>query len=106
MLYRYQFSDNVGFLTGLEEYFSDKEILSLSWIFERDLALPNCSMNNTKSYFTENGNRKFRKAIRKIRQLAEERNIDFFCVKIERKEIEETILYEDVYQVIISEIRP
>ena len=103
-LYRYEFSkngNNIGFLTGLDDYFSEEEIWSVCWIFEAKLDCPNFSMENTKSYFTADGNRKFRKAIRKIQKIAESKNIDFVCIQIEKEDIEDLILYEDINQVII-----
>ena len=101
MFVRYEFEkDNkkIGILTGLDDFFSVDEILSLGWIFEKDLELPNISMKNTKSYFTEKGNRKFRKAIKAIKKAAKDKGINVVC---ERKESLENILYQDKYQVIM-----
>ena len=77
-LYRYEFvKDNyrIGILAGLDDFFTIDEIFSVCGIFEMDLSCPNMSMSNTKSYFTEKGNRKFRKGIRKIQKLAESKGI-------------------------------
>ena len=102
LLYRYEFVKNdyrVGFLTGLDDFFTEDEILSCSWAFERDLDCPIFDMCNTKSYFTEKGNRKFRKGIRKIQKLAESKGIVFDTIVKDSNEISD-ILYSDIYQVI------
>ena len=102
-LYRYEFQkDNkkIGILTGLDDYFTDDEIFSVCGIFEMRLDEPSISMQDTKSYFTEKGNRKFRKAIRKIQKIAESKNIEVICEQIDKENLED-ILYEDIYQVII-----
>lgn len=103
LLYRYEFvKDNyrVGFLTGLDDFFTEDEILSCSWVFERDLDCPTFDMCNTKSYFTEKGNRKFRKCIRKIQKLAESKDIVFETIVKDSSDISD-ILYSDIYQVIV-----
>lgn len=103
LLTRYEFVINnenrIGILVGLDELFNIDEVLSLGWIFERDLKLPDIPMTNTKSYFTEKGNRKFRKAIREIKRVAASKNIEIVCEKIDISSLNE-ILYIDEYQVI------
>jgi hypothetical protein len=40
LLYRYEFVKDdyrIGFLTGLDDFFTDDEILASSWVFEKDL---------------------------------------------------------------------
>lgn len=101
MFFRYEFEKDgkkTGILTGLDDYFSIDEILSLGAVFEEKLALPEISMENTRSYFTEKGNRTFRKAIRKIKKSAFERGINVTC---EIKSSLEDILWEDEKQVIV-----
>ena len=102
-LYRYEFvKDNyrIGILAGLDDFFTIDEIFSVCDIFEMDLSCPNMSMSNTKSYFTEKGNRKFRKGIRKSQKLAESKGIVFDTIVKDSNEISD-ILYSDIYQVII-----
>lgn len=103
-LYRYEFSKNgnsIGFLTGLDDYFTEDEIFKVCGIFEVSLNCPDINMDNTKSWFTEKGNRKFKKMIRKIQKIAEEKDIEFVCRKTEKETVKDLILYEDTYQVII-----
>lgn len=99
--YRYEFvKDNhrIGILTGLDEYFSLDEICSVCGIFEMSLKAPDINMSNTKSYFTEKGNRKFRKMIRNIKKIAETKGIITECIA---KETLDNIVYADEYQVVI-----
>lgn len=101
-LYRYEFRKNdksIGILTGLDDFFTDDEIFSVCGIFEMKLDAPDIDMSNTKSWFTEKGNRKFRKMIRKIKKIAEEKNIEVVCKLCNKEDLKE-ILYEDIYQVI------
>ena len=101
-LYRYEFqkdNKNIGILTGLDNFFNEDEILSVCGIFEMDLDAPNIDMTNTRSWFTEKGNRKFRKMIRKIKKIAEEKNINVICINIDKENLK-NIIYEDIYQVI------
>ena len=101
-LYRYEFqkdNKNIGILTGLDNFFKEDEILSVCGIFEMDLDAPNIDMTNTRSWFTEKGNRKFRKMIRKIKKIAEEKNINVICINIDKENLK-NIIYEDIYQVI------
>ena len=57
-------------------------------------------MSNTKSYFTEKGNRKFRKKIREIQKLAESKGLGFETIIKDSSEISD-IFYSDIYQVVI-----
>ena len=105
LLYRYEFVKDdyrIGFLTGLDDFFTDDEILAACWVFEKDLPNPCISMSNTKSYFTEKGNRKFRKKIREIQKLAESKNIIFDTIIKDSSEVVD-ILYSDNYQVVVLE---
>lgn len=101
-LYRYEFqkdNKNIGILTGLDNFFNEDEILSVCGIFEMDLDAPNIDMTNTRSWFTEKGNRKFRKMIRKIKKIAETKNIEVICKTIDINNLNK-ILYKDIYQII------
>lgn len=102
-VYRYEFQkDNkrIGILTGLDEFFTENDIFSVCGVFEMDLELPPISMKDTKSFFTEKGNRKFRKSIRKIEKLANKYNISFITIKMNKEDLVD-ILYEDNYQIVI-----
>lgn len=104
MLYRYEIqseNNSVGILTGLDEYFTVDEIWSLGWFFEVKLNAPGIDMCNTKSYFTEKGNRKFRKAIRNISKLSELKGLKVVCITVNKEDLD-NIVYEDVNQVIIK----
>ena len=104
MLYRYEIQSKdklVGILTGLDDFFTVDEILSLGWFFEVKLNAPDIDMCNTKSYFTEKGNRKFRKAIRNISKLAELKGLRVVCTNINKEDLD-NIVYEDVNQVIVK----
>ena len=70
------------------------------WVFEKDLPCPPVNMSNTKSYFTERGNRKFRKKIREIQKLAESKGVGFETIIKDSSEIFD-IFYSDIYQVVI-----
>ena len=103
MLYRYELikqEHRIGILAGLDDFFNDSEIISLSWVFERDLPDPCISMSNTESYFTEKGNRKFKKGIRRIQKLAESKGIKFSSIVVNEHDLND-VLYSDDYQVII-----
>ena len=102
-LYRYEFiKDNyrIGVLAGLDDFFTIDEIFSVCGVFEMNLSCPDMDMSNTKSYFTEKGNRKFRKGIRRIQKLAESKGIVFDSIVKDSNEISD-ILYSDIYQVIV-----
>lgn len=104
-LYRYEFSDKnkrVGILVGLDDYFDEEEIWDLSAIFEDELKAPDIEMLGTKSYFTEKGNRKFKKSIRRIHKAAKEKGIDVINIVKDISEIG-NIVYSDNYQVVVGE---
>lgn len=102
--YRYEFKKDdysVGVLTGLDDFFTVEEICELCWIFERDLKCPSVDMENTISFFTEKGNRKFRKAIRKIKSIADNKNLEFCCI-VKPVNSLLNIVYQDNYQIIVK----
>lgn len=106
-LYRYEFVKDgyrYGLLTGLDELFFDNDdyIFRYGFFFEKYLPLPDIDMCNTKSFFTEKGNRKFKKVIVKMKKDAKLVGIDLVCTVIDKKEVEKSILYQDVYQVILE----
>ena len=101
MFYRYEFvkdDQRVGILTGLDDFFTWQEVFSVCGVFEINLETPNVDMDNTRSYFTDNGNRKFRKGIRKIQKLAASKGIR---VDVITTETLDNIVYSDRYQVVI-----
>lgn len=105
-LYRYTFKKDdysIGILTGLDDFFNIDEICECCWFFEEKLKGPDCDLENTKSYFTEKGNRKFNKAIKKIKKLAESKNIEFICEILENFDIN-NVVYQDENQVILKVI--
>ena len=102
-LYRYEFDSgcekpHTGILTGLDDLFETDQILKLCAIFEDELPAPVIWDRNTLSFFTEKGNRKFNKAIRKIKEAAKEIGVGVNCIKINYTDA--SIIYEDKYQVI------
>lgn len=108
-VYRFEFMrDSVkqGFLVAVtdkfENYFTVDEFFKYFGIFEVKLALPNIDMQNTKSYFTEKGYRKFRKMIKKIEKLAADKGICFLKEEMNKEELKD-ILFEDENQVIIRD---
>ena len=92
--YRYTV-DGQGFLT---DYFKPSEFFPICWVFEAKLPLPNINMEDTTSYFTEVGNKTFRKAIKKARLAYESRGVSWTQTITEIKD--EDILYKDRYQII------
>ena len=103
LLYRYEFVKDdyrVGILAGLDDFFTVEEIFSVCGIFEMELECPTVEMSNTKSYFTEKGNRKFRKGIRRIQKLAENKGISFDTIILDSSKVSD-ILYSDNYQVVV-----
>ena len=105
-VYRYEYDiegEYKGILVGLDDIFDDtNELLSAAFVFERYLPEPNIeSMINTKSYFTEKGNRKFSKAIRTIKKISENHGIKVITIIKDYNDLE-NIVYEDKYQVVIS----
>ena len=89
----------IGFLCDLESYFSENEFFNLAAIFEDELDAPDIDMRNTISFFTQKGNRKFHKAIKKCQTAYEQLGIQF--VRIEKEINESEIVYQDKYQIIL-----
>lgn len=103
-VYRYEFVKDdfrIGILTGLDYHFTMDEILSVCGIFEMSLKCPPINMSNSKSFFTDKGNRKFRKGIRKIKEIAKTKGIKVECIVKDMSELED-IIYSDEYQIIIN----
>ena len=112
-LYRYIVKDtNVGILVYLDTAFnSDTDdgldmIYQLCWPFEEYLKKPNidgypCS----KFWFTEKGNRKFNKAIRKIRKEYSSRGIEVERLEMDIDDNSDDIIYRDEYQVAIRKYK-
>lgn len=108
MYYRYWSPEhNHGIFLTLEEFLETKikdkdeivsAMLQFTAIFEDKLPLPNpmgiC-------YFTEKGNRKFRKAITKIVKYLEENGIKIICDTFEDIS-DKTIVYTDRYQIALA----
>lgn len=99
--YRYEVVDGdkkQGFLTALDDYFSDQEIFDLCWFFEDNMKRPELPMSDTRSYFTKKGNRKFHKAITAAKKAYESKGLKFEFIQ---KEINlEDIIYNDDWQII------
>ena len=103
-VYRYEFVKDdfrIGILTGLDYYFTMDEIFEVCCIFEMALKCPPIDMRNSKSFFTDNGNRKFRKGIRKIKNIAATKGIVVECIIKDMSELKD-ILYSDNYQIIVN----
>lgn len=114
MYYRYEYAplptdpiEHLGILTGWEfidvpktdDQFWDK--MKFLAIFEDKLPGAECDMNDTVSYFTQKGNRKFSKALRALIKDIESHGRS--VIRIVLPDIDEAkILYRDKYQVIIK----
>ena len=109
-LYRYIISDgrNIGILVYLDQVFDPNtdDGLDMIWKlchpFEDFLKKPNidgwpCS----RFWFTEKGNRKFNKAIRKIRKEYSSMGIETQRLEMDIDSDSEEIVYRDEYQVAI-----
>lgn len=100
-LYRYQLQDSkVGILVALDDYFDDNDILGLGWIFECKLDAANIDMDNTISYFTQEGNRKFHKAINRIIKRFESIGVKIEKLEINYEDIKDNVVYSDKLQVV------
>ena len=108
-LYRYVVHSNkeehkhisgLGILTSLDYIFDEDTIIDLTWCFLDDLPDPNCNMKDTCSYFTKKGNRKFNKAIRKLKKALQEKGFEVITVYEDYENL--NAVYEDVYQVVAS----
>lgn len=101
----YQHISGLGILTALDYIFDfdDDLIISLTSCFQDELPDPDCNMQNTCSYFTKKGNRKFNKAIRKLKKAiesVEEKELRVVTVYEDYENLD--VLYEDKYQVVAS----
>lgn len=107
MYYRYEYEsgctrDHTGILVGLDDIFDENEALNLSWYFDMYLERPFDVLNGTVSYFTEKGNRKFNKAIRKIKKAALEKGINIVRLESDGSDLE--IFYKDEYQIVAAKV--
>ena len=118
MFYRYEFipkdgkyDRHLGILTGVDLLFRSNSdiikgnydnIINQLFEFEKSLPGPSCDMENTISYFTQKGNRKFHKAINRLCIAINETGV----AKTRRIEIDNLdnmeIIYQDKYQVIVK----
>ena len=100
MYYRYEFelNNNIGILIGLDDIFDEDKALELSLYFDLNLSRPTESLEGTISYFTEKGNRKFNKAIKRIKKAALEKNVNVIRIESDGSNLD--ILYEDEYQIL------
>ena len=108
MYYRYEYEsgcsrDHTGILVGLDDIFNENEALNLSWYFDIHLERPFDILSGTVSYFTEKGNRKFNKAIRKIKKAALEKGINVVRLESDGSNLE--ILYKDEYQIVAIKVK-
>ena len=110
-LYRYEVKSDkkecshisgLGILTSLDYIFDndDYKIIDLTYYFLDKLPDPLCNMNNTRSYFTQKGNRKFNKAIKNLKKAIEKEG--FKVITIHEKSENLHIIYKDAYQVVAS----
>ena len=81
-------------------------IFKLCWPFDEYLKKPNidgypCS----RFWFTEKGNRKFNKAIRKIKKEYSSRGIEVEKIEMDIDDANEDIAYKDEYQVAIKKYK-
>ena len=107
MFFRYEVPKlNQGIFGAIEDILdlNNEEELDLLFelvaYFEDNLKAPDINMEDTESWFTQKGNRKFKKSIKKIINALKERNYSVSCIQKELNENE--ILYKDEYQIIIS----
>lgn len=112
MIYRYElYCDDeyqgVGFMQGLLGVFGEDRTRELCYYFDKHLKIPkylNFKEEHTCAFFTELGILKFKNYIKYIIIAYEEETIyDVKCIKMNKDEILNDILYEDEYQVIIKE---
>lgn len=99
MLYRYEFKHNgIGIFIGMDDIFDSDTSFALSALFDDQLKRPCDNLKDTISYFTQKGNRKFSKAIKKIKLASAEKGYEI--IRIEKEESELIVLYKDKYQVL------
>ena len=113
MLYRYEFESgceypHTGFLCGLDELFEEfnDNLFKAIGFFEDNLDCPGeCFYDKTLPrlvcYFTEKGNKKFRKSIKNIKEEVNKININMIKLTLDESIIDK-IYYEDKYQVVID----
>ena len=89
-----------GILTALDYIFDEDTIINLTAIFQDKLPDPDCIMNNTCSYFTKRGNRKFNKAIRNIKKILIDKGFRVITVYEDYENL--NVVYKDLYQVVAS----
>ena len=70
----------------------------LSYYFDLNLERPVTDLKGTISFFTEKGNKKFSKTIKKIKRFASEKGYE--VIRIEKEETDLDIMYRDEYQVL------
>ena len=108
-LYRYvvysdkeehQHFSGYGILTSLDYIFDEDTIIYLTAVLLDDLPDPDVNMDNTVSYFTKKGNRKFNKAIRKIKKALIDKGFQVLTVYEDYENL--NVIYEDKYQVVAS----
>lgn len=114
MLYRYYIKKyNAGIFIGLSEFIESTYgpnsndgfdiVLRLTGIFEDKLPAPTTKLGEAEYWFTQKGNRKFRKAINKIILYLKNNDIDVEILNMEEDELSKyTVLYEDIYQVALA----
>lgn len=89
-----------GIMTALDYIFDEDTIIYLTAIFQDRLPDPDCNMNDTCSYFTKKGNRKFNKAIRNIKKALIDKGFRVITVYEDYENL--NVVYEDQYQVVAS----
>ena len=119
-IYRYYYEavqgyEEMGFLIRMSELFEkvkndneEIELFKLVGIFEDNLPAPPNEFyfnnSNARSYFTEKGNRKFKKAINNIRKyLLNKYQWELICKCKDIRDNDSRILYSDDLQVILNE---
>ena len=112
-LYRYIVKGTeTGILVYLDKVFNPNTddgldmIYRLCWPFEDFLKKPNIDgYPYSRFWFTEKGNRKFNKAIRKIRKEYLSRGIETERLEMDIDDDNPDIIYEDEYQVAIRKYK-
>lgn len=89
-----------GIMTALDYIFDEDTIIDLTAILLDRLPDPDCNMDNTCSYFTKKGNRKFNKAIRSIKKALVDKGFKVITVYEDYENL--NVIYEDQYQVVAS----
>lgn len=112
MFYRYEIESggeypHTGILCGLDDLFDDfnDKLFKAIGYFEDSLKAPKgfgSNGNITKCYFTNQGNKKFKKAIRIIKKEINKIGINIIKLSLDET-IVDTVYYRDKYQVVIDE---